>query len=380
MNTPIKVAVLPNSDIGNDSNDYRNDPDFIKKIQPKSILNGLDTFVLNGASEEMKTKMLEDKYILGRMAILGQSTVFYAPPNSGKTLLTIWLLIEAIKAGLNPRDVYYINADDNFKGLAYKLSIAEKHGFNMLSPGHNGFERGMLIESMNEMVSADTARGKIIIMDTLKKFTDIMDKRIASNFGEANRQFVSKGGSSILLAHVNKHKNSEGKSVYSGTSDIADDSDCCYTMDVIETTLESKVIEFTNFKDRGDVAKKAIFTYSNHEGVMYGDLLESVVELDDSESARIAARNILQEKVVRNYSIIEEIKSSIAYGINTKTELITEVRNATGESKKRVISVLQEHTGKNTKQGQFWTFKTGDKNKHVYQLNDPVSQPYKGGV
>ena len=379
MNTPIKVATLPNSAIGNDSNDYRNDPEFINNIQPKPIPNGLDTFVLNGASDAMKAKMLEDKYILGRMAILGQSTVFYGPPSSGKTLLTIWLLIEAIKSGLNPKDVYYINADDNFKGLTYKLSIAEKYGFNMLSPGHNGFERRMLIESMNEMVRADTARGKIIIMDTLKKFTEIMDKRIASIFGEANRQFVSKGGSSILLAHVNKHKNSEGKSVYSGTSDIADDSDCCYTMDVIETTPESKVIEFTNFKDRGDVVRKALFTYSNREDVIYGDLLDSVVELEDSESTRISARNIQQEKLDHNHSVIEEIKSSIACGINTKTELIAEVRNATGESKKRVISVLQEHTGKNSNHGQLWTVKTGDKNKHEYQLNNLAFKPYKGG-
>jgi len=379
MNTPIKVAILPNSDIGNDSNDYRDDPEFINKIQPKPTPNGLDTFVLNGASEKMKTKMLEDKYILGRMAILGQFTALYAKPNAGKTLITIWLLIKAIESGqVNPSDVYYVNADDNYKGLTYKLSIAEQHGFLMLAPGHNGFKAEMLAGSLAEMVRDDTAHGKIIILDTLKKFTDIMDKRATTNFGDACRQFVSKGGSIITLAHVNKHKDAEGKLIYAGTSDIVDDADCCYILEVIEEDQDSKVIEFINFKDRGDVVKKALFSYSAQQGVKYGDLLVSIVELDTEESKRIAAKNATRVKLEKNHHIIEEIKSSIACGINSKTEMIAEVRKATGESRKKVISVLTEHTGKNIKHGQLWTIITGDKNKHVYQLNDSVSQPYKG--
>ena len=328
----------------------------------------------------MKAKMLEDKYILGRIAILGQFTALYAKPNAGKTLITIWLLIKAIESGqVNPGDVYYVNADDNYKGLTYKLSIAEQHGFLMLAPGHNGFKAEMLAGSLAEMVRADTAHGKIIILDTLKKFTDIMDKRATTKFGNTSRQFVSKGGSIITLAHVNKHKDAEGKLIYAGTSDIVDDADCCYILEVIEEDQNCKVIEFINFKDRGDVVKKALFSYSAQRGVKYGDLLASIVELDTDESIRIAAKNATRARLEKNNHIIEEIKSSIACGINTKTELIAEVRNATGESKKRVISVLQEHTGKNSKHGQFWTFKTGDKNKHLYQLNEPAFKPYKGG-
>src|SRR5210317_2149866 len=68
-------------------------------------------FLLSDSSADMEARMLADKYVLARLAILGQATVFYGGPNVGKTLLILWLLIQRIKAGeINPADVYYIDA------------------------------------------------------------------------------------------------------------------------------------------------------------------------------------------------------------------------------------------------------------------------------
>jgi hypothetical protein len=238
----------------------------------------------------------------------------------------------------------------------------------------------MLPNILFEMVENDMASGKVLILDTLKKFTDIMDKRATTKFGGGIRQFVSKGGSVIMLAHVNKHNDAEGNVVYSGTSDIVDDADCCYTLQIVEETADDKVIEFTNFKDRGDVTKKALFTYSNVEGIKYGDLLDSIYELDAGESKRIAGQNATRAKLEKNQHIIEEIKTAINGGIAAKTELVTEVRNATGESKKRVIEVLTDHTGTKVKHGQLWTVDTSYKNRHAYQLNEPVFPSDQGGA
>jgi len=376
--TVINTVTLPVTPEGNDSNDQRNDADFLNKIQTKPT--GLDSFVLNGESKNMKAQMLEDKYILGELAILGQSTAIYAKPNAGKTLLVIWLLIESIKAGnIIASDVYYFNADDNFKGLAYKLSLAEDHGFLMIAPGHKGFKSEMLPGILMEKVESDTASGKIFILDTLKKFTDLMDKGAASQFGDAIRQFVSKGGSTIMLAHVNKHTDANGKVIYAGTSDIVDDADCCYTLETIEEDGINKVVEFTNFKNRGDVVKKALYLYGNVEGLNYKELLDSVIELDDQESKRIAARNIMRDKLEKNQGIIDEITATINSGVTTKTELVNKVQGATGESKKRVIAVLTEHTGSDTNRGEIWMCRIGERNTHLYQLNKPVSNPSRGG-
>jgi hypothetical protein len=381
MTAPIKAVILPKSELGNDASDHRDDKNYIGKLKPKPPINPLDTFVLNGESEAMKAKMLDDKYILGRMALLGQSTAFYAKPNAGKTLLTIWMLIESIKAGnTNPGDVYYFNADDNHKGITYKLSLAEKHGFLMLAPGYHGFKTEMLPGILFHLVEVDLASGKVLILDTLKKFTDIMDKRATTKFGDGIRQFVSKGGSVVMLAHVNKHNDADGNVIYAGTTDIVDDADCCYTVQVIEENCDDKVIEFINFKDRGDVAKKALFAYSNAEGVMYCDLLDSVIELDNQESKRITLRAVMRDLLEKNKSVIDAITNAIASGFDTKTELIKEARDATGESKKRIIDVLSTHTGTNTKQGKLWSLRIEDRNTHTYKLNGPVFHQHQGGV
>ena len=87
------------------------------------------------------------------MAILGQWTVIYAAPNCGKTLLAIWHLAESIKLGVvQPSKIFYVNADDTFRGMTEKLSYAEQHGFEMLVPGHKGFEASMVRKIMNGLM------------------------------------------------------------------------------------------------------------------------------------------------------------------------------------------------------------------------------------
>ena len=134
----------------------------------------------------------------------------------------------------------------------------------MLAPNQRGFHTNQITELMIDLVNEEQARGVTIILDTLKKFTDLMHKKEASEFGIISRNFVSSGGTLICLAHTNKHKNAEGKSVYSGTSDIRDDSDCAFIIDKIESSIfdEEVVVEFVNDKARGDVVDRVSFIYS----------------------------------------------------------------------------------------------------------------------
>lgn len=332
-------------------------------------------FALNGQSKEMRKQMLADKFILGRLAILGQSTAFYAKPNAGKTLLTLWLLIEAIKSGeINGSDVFYINADDNHKGLVHKLELAEQYGFNMVAPGYNDFKSDKFCDYIQAMVDSDSATGKIIILDTLKKFTEIMDKRTGTAFGKTVREFVSKGGSNIMLAHTNKHRDSENKVVYAGTSDIVDDADCAYSLDVVDVDqgLDCKTVMFENFKSRGDVEQEACYSYSTAEGHSYRSLLESVRAIDGKESGEVkrqAAVNLILEK---NSDIIEAITEVIQAGTVTKTELVKEVAERSFVSRGRVQAVLKRHTGGYWSSGHRWNFKPGEKNaKEFFMIPDP---------
>ena len=65
--------------------------------------------------------MLEDIFVLPDIALLGQWTNIYAAPNTGKTLLTLWLLKENLLSNSLDGDfVFIVNADDNFRGIVEK--------------------------------------------------------------------------------------------------------------------------------------------------------------------------------------------------------------------------------------------------------------------
>ena len=343
---------------GNDENEPEDDFDLSK-------------YSLSGSSAKMREKMLDDKFILGRMAILGQSTVFYAKPNAGKTLLTIWLIVHSIKAGeISGEDVFYINADDNHKGLTYKLELAEKYGFHMLAPGYNGFEAGDFSKYLRKLTSQDKARGKVLILDTVKKFTDVMDKKVGSAFGESVRRFVSHGGSVIMLAHVNKHRDADNKVIFSGTSDIVDDADCAYTLDTVtEDSFKTRTVKFENFKSRGDAASEEVYKYCAADGTMYGDRLESVTMVSDDERKQAEHTARRNQQLELNGEAIDAIKDCIREGITKKTELIAAASERAGLSKPKISRALKAHAGGSVADHEFWHVTIGDKNAHHYALN-----------
>ncbi|NNB27938.1 AAA family ATPase [Pseudomonas fragi] len=331
----------------------------------------LSQFSLNGKSQAMRSKMMADKYVLGRIAILGQATAIYAKPNSGKTLLTLHLLIESVAAGnINGADVFYINADDTYKGLVQKLELAEKYGFWMLAPGHGNFDSDMLLRILQKMIEEGTATGKVLILDTLKKFTDIMDKRVSSNFGKVMREFVSHGGTLIMLAHTNKNRDTNGKVVFSGTSDIVDDADCAYTLDATDTGSDTKTVLFENFKQRGDVAREVAYTYSTTEKQNYLDLLASVCELDEAKKQAHQDHARIVQMLERNTDIIEAITEALDSGVCLKTELIDQASKASGISKPKIGKVLDAHTGKEWQSGHRWYVTKAEKNAKIYHRLD----------
>jgi hypothetical protein len=336
----------------------------------KPIPFDFNMFSLNGDSAAMKAQMLDDTYVLGELAILGQLTAFYAKPNSGKTLLTLHLLIESIKAGnINAEDVFYINADDNYKGLVNKLELAEKYGFQMIAPGFKDFDTGSFGFYLAQLMADNKAKGKVIILDTLKKFTNIMDKKLASDFGKQMRMFVTNGGTIIMLAHTNKNRDADGKVVFSGTSDIVDDVDCAYTLDVNDdkSGVIDKVVLFENIKSRGDVTQQAAYKYAA-KAIHYQELLDSVSPVDEGE-AQIARERIRMDSLIsKNEDLIEIILELIEGGVILKTELINKAIEQSGESKAKVRKALKEHTGNSFIDGHRWEEYKGEKSAKMYKI------------
>ncbi len=327
-------------------------------------------FSINARIDEMRERMLEDVFIMGNVALRGQLTAIYAKPNTGKTLITLRLLIDAVKNGsIHGENIFYINADDTYKGLIQKTEIAKQHDINMIAPNENGFDAKQFTDYLRLMIHQDTASGKVIVLDTLKKFADLMDKKSGSGFMAVARGFVQSGGSIVLLAHTNKNRNAEGKVIAGGTSDVIDDADCAYTLDEIESTTTEKTVLFENIKARGDVAKSAAYRYSTERGQSYAQLIGSVITLDDESAAQAAIDRDRLEARAKDEPAIQAISEAIRLGFSNRTALLNEARNHCGLSRIRLSKVLDDYTGAALDLGKLWSMKRGADNRHTYELH-----------
>jgi hypothetical protein len=167
--------------------------------------NLLDKYSLTGSSSVLEQEITKSVHVLGDIALTGQATIIFAAPNTGKTLITLHLVMESLnRQVIDLSKLYYINVDDTGEGLIQKLKIAEEYGFQMLSEGHKNFKTGDFKNIVLEMIEKKQCQDVIIIVDTLKKFANLMDKKKVSEFNRMVRVFVLMGGTFIALAHVNK--------------------------------------------------------------------------------------------------------------------------------------------------------------------------------
>lgn len=343
-------------------------------FEPEKIIvnqNQLDKYSLLGMSDEIEKQVMEEIYVLDEIALLGQATVIYAAPNTGKTLVTMKLVIQSIKQGqVDPKKVYYINVDDTAKGLLGKLRIFEEYGCHMLSEGYREFKVSEFLATIESMIESGNTQGVIIILDTLKKFTDLMDKRISSHFGKIMRKFVMKGGTVIGLAHTNKNKGLNGKPVHAGTSDIMEDFDCAYILDTVSEDASKKVVEFTNTKKRGNVALSVSYSYALERDIPYNELLLSVEKVNDTELTPLKHA----AEVLSDAEVITAIESCINEGINTKMKLSGAVAERAKVSQRSAHKIIEKYTGDDPAIHK-WSFVVGGRGAKSFMLLECPSAP-----
>lgn len=323
--------------------------------------NPLKKFSITQSLEEVRANTRDAKPALDPIASQGQATVIYAPPNTGKTLITMHMLRESIRKGyLTGDQVFYINCDDSAKGLLEKGEIAKQSGFEMLAPGYSGFNVEGLKSLMVQMAASGSSRGTVLILDTLKKFVDVMDKSESRTFGSICRAFCMKGGTLIALSHVNKRRDNSGALIYSGTSDIADDFDCVYTLDKVRgATDQYRGVIFKNQKHRGGVAEEVTFYYSHNSSLTYPELLDSV-HRQSNEFAHKLERDLKPDE--SNLAVTAELANAIQKGVTQKMQLVCHVAQVTRSSRRLVSAILD------TNVNVLWTRSIGPRGAQVHTL------------
>ena len=316
-------------------------------------------------SADLKKVALDEVFLLGSLIKIGEVSALYAAPNVGKTLMTIALLIDSIRLGrINPALVYCVNADDNLNGLIQKLRIADEFDFHMLAEGHLDFKVTDLPDLMDEAIANDQARGVVMIIDTAKKVTNLMDKTRVSNFTALMRRFVGAGGTIVALAHINKKHGADNSPIYAGTSDVVDDADCAYTLDVLDSSDPvEKVVVFKNIKRRGNNAQTACYRYSGEPELSYEALLASVSPVDESQLQTIRREADLQSDTAAIKATITVIQE----GIETKMKLADAVADRAGISKRAALKVIEKYTGTDPAKHR-WSYEVRERGAKFYTL------------
>ncbi|MGI2786354.1 hypothetical protein [Vibrio fluvialis] len=235
-----------------------------------SALSNLIKYAINNDIDELEKAQINERFIFDGIALCGQSTVIFSPPNSGKTLFLINQLHKAYFNGnLNELEVFYINADDSRTGLIEKTRLLNTIGVHMLAPGYNSFELSEFQSTVKKIINNNESHKTCFILDTIKKFADTMDKKMMREFGILLSEFVSTGGTLIGLGHTNKHRSNNGELIYSGTTDLIEDCNCIYMLDVLNKNsvndlTEEKTLKLYNTKLRGDNLLELNFKYTKN--------------------------------------------------------------------------------------------------------------------
>ncbi len=332
-------------------------------IQPEGTV--FDKFSLTGRSDELEREAVDQVPVLGQIALLGQLTVLYAEANTGKTLITIKLLTESIEAGLiNPAKTYYLNMDDSSHGVIEKLKIAEEFEFHILAEGYQGFSAKAFLDNLRELIRDNKAQGVVVILDTLKKFVDLMKKSECRDFNVVLRQFSLKGGTVIALAHTNKNAASDGRPIYSGTTDMKDDFDCVYILSLIsERGSQQRVVLFEREKSRGPVVDTVSYRYMSNKTIGYNEMFLSVQEVDENQVTSLKQA----EEFRSDAEVINAVITCINEGVNSKMKLADAAAKRSGASKRSVLGLIDKYTGEDPAQHR-WFFVRGERGKQTYSV------------
>ena len=224
-------------------------------------------------------------------------------------------------------DVFYINADANPAQLKYQQVIADRAGFMVLAPDAKD-EGGVagIMDKLVELSKLDTSlTGMALIVDTVKKFVDMLSKGELKKFLSLIRKLVAKGATVCLLAHTNKYL-VDGKLIYEGTADLRADID---NMIYLYSSLaEPGVREVTTYPDK----TRAMFEPISFR-VLFGEFGVRVEELDEvlpyfTDELRevfMAAKGGIESGVRAQETLVQRVSNELMIGINKARDKLKEV-------------------------------------------------------
>jgi hypothetical protein len=346
-----------------------NDPDTVSPAD--ETLNKLNNLCVNDKLEELEREVQSATYVAGELALQGQITVWFAGPNTGKTLLALKLVSDARQANGDDLQIFHLNLDDGQKGIIDKAHLGNRQGFRVMTPDVLARPLDNFTEIVEELVDSQAAKRTLFILDTIKKFTDVMDKGSSSRFMTLCRRFTAAGGTIIALAHTNKHEDVDGRPVPGGTSDVRDDSDCAYVMQIErEEPIAGGVrryVKFSNDKARGAVARNAMYSYEVNDEGDYHRMFYSVKQANAGELEELQRKEQIEQEQRNDEGLIQTIREHLSGQSWSQTDLVRAVMGNTSASRNQALGCLSRWSCA-AEDGGLWVKTAGDNNAKIYTL------------
>jgi hypothetical protein len=272
-----------------------------------------DLILLDSHVQEMQDAV----FIVDNMIVRGHIVAFVAPANSGKTALLIHFSEQITQAGCN---LFYINCDASPSDLKRHFEHAKNHNYKLIAPDAipGKSPRDVLLEFREYLESGTDLSNVVIVLDTLKKFVDVIEKRAAKELYSLLRSLTVRGCTVVLLGHCNKHLDKDNRTIFEGTADLRNDLDELIYLDAQKDEAKS-LLRITTRPDkvRADIKPRSFLIHLPDREVEELDQPIRIVPRSEEEILDLATEGVFLGKVSQK-DLVEFIGQRVTSDVGEK--------------------------------------------------------------
>ncbi|WP_136796193.1 AAA family ATPase [Desulfosediminicola ganghwensis] len=317
-------------------------------------------------TDDYVQKLGNEEFLFENLIIKSHVITIIAMPGGGKTTLLYYHVAPHLaKLGLK---VWYIDADSPASDHKQMKEVADKYGFMLLNPDVNpGTTMEGLLETLKVIADSHAnLAGWVLIIDTLKKATNLMAKASVKEFYVLVRKIANLGGTVVLLGHANKHRDNDGNLVFEGVGDVRADSDELIYLE--RTSNPNGGIDVTTVvnPDKGakvrGVFKPMSFHVSEAREVTFYDKPLETIDREATAAPKATDDEIL--KAAKKY--LSLIRKPVLQG-----KMVEYVADLTGAGKGRVRKLIVQNAEPRDathRSGKMFVYTLGKRNAHLIEL------------
>ncbi len=321
-----------------------------KKNQPPSLLEFFNNIT---TTDNLMEHISNAEFCWHSLLVKGHITNIVAEANAGKTTIMIQAAKDMASIGY---EVIYVNVDASASDLKYYHKHSVENNYKLISPDLSNKSTQEIMNMLSlKAKSEERFDGIALILDTLKKFVDLMSKGGSREFFRVMRSLTAKGMTVICLGHCNKHK-IDGKLKYEGTGEVRNDVDELIYL-YPEKQQDGSILVSTEIDKRRSDARDMTFVIDKKRNVSV-----------KSEFVDNKQKALLQREFDKDLPLIKFIQESLKNGSKSVTELRAISLNMNPSYSRKAIEKIALKYSKDFNDQPLWGSHPAQKNGIKYKL------------